>query len=63
AYLREFTGYKGGEYTYHDNTDVHFEEDVSSYSDGRYAERWIAKIQCLETADSSEERLVNLLFK
>jgi hypothetical protein len=36
AYARTFYGYKGGEYSYDDDTEVHFEEDYVSYTDGAY---------------------------
>lgn len=36
AYIGYFTGYKGGEYKYSDDTTVNFEEDYSRWSDGSY---------------------------
>lgn len=32
----EFTGWKGGEYHYHDYDDIHFEESAGSWSDGQF---------------------------
>lgn len=33
---RTFFGYKGGEYTYDNDTPVHFEKEYRDYSDGDY---------------------------
>lgn len=63
AYEGIFIGYKGGEYTYHDNTDVNFEEDTSCYTDGGYCARIIAEIDEDEIYETQETRLVKLAFK
>jgi len=63
AYDREFTGYKGGEYTYDDYTDVHFESGHESYSDGDYVERIIQGLTESGVVESPEKKLVDLLFK
>lgn len=62
AYTGTFYGYKGGEYTYVDYTEVHFEEDGSRYTDGGYCAEMIAKIEGGETYQSQEMRLVKLAF-
>ena len=60
AYTKEFRGYKGGYYTYDDFTEVNFEYDNSSYSDGGYCSNWIAKLE--GPYISQEMRLVKLAF-
>ncbi len=62
AYTGAFYGYKGGEYTYEDYTEVHFEEDSSRWTDGKYCAEMIAKIEVGETYQSQEMRLVKLAF-
>ena len=62
AYTETFYGYKGGEYRYNDHTDIHFETDCGSWTDGRYVSRWIAKIEDKEHYQSQEDRLVKLAF-
>lgn len=62
AYEGIFYGHKGGEYTYTDWTDVHFEEDASSYTDGGYCAEMIAKLEDDEVYESQEKRLVRLAF-
>lgn len=62
AYDETFTGYKGGEYRYDDHTDVHFEEDISEYTDGNYTAKWISKIEFKEPLKDNEIRLVKLAF-
>ena len=62
AYQGTFYGYKGGEYTYKDYTEVNFEEDTSSYTDGGYCAEMIAKIEGGEIYGSQENRLVKLAF-
>lgn len=62
AYNETFTGYKGGDYTYNDYTDVHFEEDTSCYTDGRYTMSKIAEIEKTDSYQSIEHKLINLAF-
>jgi hypothetical protein len=62
AYSGTFEGYKGGEYTYNDNTEVHFEEDSRSWTDGFYCAVMISKIEGGDIYASQEMRLVNLAF-
>lgn len=62
AYKGTFYGYKGGEYTYKDYTEVHFEEGTSRYTDGGYCAEMIAKIEGGEIYESQEKRLVKLAF-
>lgn len=62
AYTETFHGYKGGNYTYNDHTDIHFEEDDGSWSDGGYVSRWIANIEDKEPIRTQEERFVKLAF-
>ena len=62
AYEGTFYGYKGGDYTYNDYTDIHFEEDYGAWSDGGYCANMIAKIEGGETYQSQEMRLVKLAF-
>ena len=63
AYTGDFYGYKGGKYSYHGFTEVHFERDYGSWTDGGYCGTWIAKIEGSERYRSQEERLANLAFK
>lgn len=62
AYTGTFYGYKGGEYTYKDYTEVNFEKDTSRYTDGGYCAEMIAKIEDGEIYESQEKRLVKLAF-
>lgn len=62
AYSEKFYGYKGGEYKYHDYTDIHFEQDSSRWSDGGYCSELIASIQGGKPYKSQEQRLVELAF-
>jgi hypothetical protein len=57
-----FYGHKGGAYSYDDDTEVHFEEDRSGYSDGGYCSRIISEIEQSEIYESPEIRLVKLAF-
>jgi hypothetical protein len=63
AYNNIFRGYKGGEYKYTDNTDIHFEYDYSSYSGEGYAQRLIEDITRKEEPLTIEEKLVRLAFQ
>jgi hypothetical protein len=47
AFSGTFRGYKGGEYTYYDETPVNFESDYGSYSDGGYVRGLIQEINPL----------------
>ena len=62
AYEKTFHGYKGGKYEYGDYTQVHFERDGSSFSDGEYCAKMIAKIEGNEIFQSPEMRLVKSVF-
>ena len=62
AYKGTFYGYKGGEYTYKDYTEVHFEEDSRSNTAGGYCAEMIAKIEGGKIYESQEKRLVKLAF-
>jgi hypothetical protein len=62
AYEGTFYGYKLGKYTYKDYTEVHFEKDISRFTDGGYCAEMIAKIEGGETYQSQEMRLVKLAF-
>ena len=62
AYTEIFYGYKGGEYTYRDYTEIHFEEDISRSTNGGYCAEMIAKIEGGEIYESQEKRLVKLAF-
>ena len=62
AYTETFYGYKGGEYKYNDHTDIHFETDSGSWTDGGYVSNWISKIEEKEEYQSQEARLVKLAF-
>ena len=43
AYIGTYTGYKGGDYNYSDDTTVNFEEDYSRWSDGSYTMNLLLK--------------------
>jgi hypothetical protein len=62
ALTEKFYGYKGGEYKCQDWTEVHFEEDTRSYTDGRYTSQWIAELEKGIPYQTQEHRLINLLF-
>lgn len=62
ALTEEFGGYKGGEFRYNLDTEVHFETDCGSYTDGGYSKRLIEEIKGEKAYDSFEEELVNLIF-
>lgn len=62
AYNKIFYGYKGGQYSYSDHTPVNFETNYGSWTDGGYAEEWIAKIEGTEIYNGPEDRLTKLLF-
>lgn len=62
ALTESFYGYKGGEYRYNINTDVHFETDSGSWTDGGYSRRLIEEIKEEKQYYSVEEELVNLIF-
>jgi len=62
AYTEIFDGYKGGKNCYYDDTDINFESDYGSYTDGGYVSSWIAKIEQKEEYQSQEDRLVKLAF-
>jgi hypothetical protein len=62
AYSGVFGGYKGGQYSYCDYTEVHFEENYGRYTDGEYTENWISRLTGSEPVKSAEQRLVNLIF-
>ena len=61
AYTETFYGYKGGEFTFEDDTPVHFESDPSSYTDGGYVERWIEHFAEGEEV-TKEKQLASLMF-
>lgn len=62
AYTEIFYGYKGGEFTYSDYTEVHFEEDNSKYTDGEYCIQLISELKEGKTYKDNEELLINLAF-
>lgn len=67
AYKGTFMGWKGGEYTYSGNTNVNFEEDPGSWSDGGYVEskiHFIVRDKTLIEAEniSGEKALVKVAF-
>lgn len=62
AYDQKFFGYKGGEFVYQDYTEVHFERDYSSYTDGGYTEHLIHMIEGNYKPVDPKERLVKLAF-
>lgn len=63
AYTSEFRGYKGGIYTYNDYTEVYFEYDYGSYTDGGHTARLLSQIEDEEEYISQEMRLVKKAFK
>ena len=63
AYSNEFYGYKGGYFYYDDRTDVHFESDSSSYTDGDYVRLKISEIEERDYYPDEETRLITLAFK
>lgn len=63
AYTETFRGYKGGIFTYEDNTKVNFESEGNfNYSAGTYVELMIDKIKEKYDYESEEHRLVKLAF-
>lgn len=62
AYTETFEGYKGGEYRYNDRTLVNFEDNHSSWSDGRYCKEKIEEITQEEQYQSQEMKLITLAF-
>lgn len=62
AYTNTFEGYKGGSYTYDNETKVNFEEDYSCWSDDKYVLNMIAEIEGSEYVSSLQEKLVKSIF-
>lgn len=62
AYTEVFTGWKGGDFTYNDCTDIHFEEERRDYTDGQYTRDLISEIEGSEEFISLEHKLVKLAF-
>lgn len=62
ALTEEFEGWKGGEFRYNLDTEVHFESETSSYTDGGYARELVAEIKGEKPYDSIEQELVELAF-
>ena len=62
AYHNVFYGWKGGEYTYDDDTPVNFESDAGRYTDGGYCLEMIATLEGSSIYQSNEEELVNLII-
>jgi len=62
ALSETFYGYKGGDFRYDENTSIHFEQDDSSYTDGKYCENWLAEITNQPKIYSQEEKLVKKMF-
>lgn len=48
-----FSGWKGGEYTYHRYDDIHFEDTPDSWSNGAYIRRFL-----LDNADNQDVRSI-----
>ena len=63
AYRETFHGWKGGQYRYHDETPIHFEESNADYSEGEYVKEKIALVVEAQSYISQEGRLVQLVFK
>ena len=57
-----FIGWKGGEYHYNEDTDIHFESSEGRYTDGDYCLSMIAKITNRTAYRTPQEELVNLAF-
>lgn len=62
VYTETFKGYEGGEYTYCDFVNIHFEPDKESWTGGDYTSRWIEKIKDTQEYQSDEEILVKMAF-
>ncbi len=62
ALSESFQGYKGGDFRYNIDTEIHFEYDNGSYTEGGYSKRLIEEIKGEKAYDSFEEELVNLIF-
>lgn len=63
AFTEVFHGYKGGQYTYDNETPVNFEEHGSrNYTDGRFTAELLAKLEHKDVYESKEHRLVALAF-
>lgn len=63
AYTETFYGYKGGEYSYGDYTDVYFEASYSLYTDGSYVKNLISGILDKPNFEDLETKFVKLAFK
>ena len=63
AYVEIFTGYKGGEFRYDDDTPIHFEDSISEWTDGEYCLEWVAKIKNEPVFKTHEEHLVKVAFQ
>jgi len=48
-----FFGWKGGEYTYRAYSDIHFEEDAGSWSDGKFINSFL-----LNNANNKDVRFI-----
>lgn len=57
-----FQGWKGGDFTFDDNTDVNFEKSHGAYTDGGYTQEIISQIIQQPSFASQELRLVSLAF-
>lgn len=57
-----FYGYKGGEYEFEEHTNIHFEEAVSSWTDGEYCAKKLNEITGNGEA-TIEGMLVKAAFK
>lgn len=62
ALVEEFHGYKGGCFKYDLYTEIHFESDYGSWTDGGYSRRLIEEIKEEKQYYSIEEELINLIF-
>lgn len=63
ALTETFYGYKGGEFTYEEYTNVNFENSGSYWTDGEYTLEMIALIECSPVYVDNEEKLIGLMLK
>jgi hypothetical protein len=62
ALLNVFQGWKGGDFKYDLETEIHFESEESSWTDGGYSKNLIEEIKGQKPFESLEHELVEIAF-